>query len=118
MALSVALATFWRMRGEVRLPGTVASGRDRSESGLRDRPRPRPRPSGPMGWPQVDLNTGPPAPPFKPVLVARNEDPRWCSRPPLPQSVRRTLGWSGVAMPRPASRAAADGGAGRCGLAA
>jgi hypothetical protein len=37
MALSVALAIFWRMRGEVQLPRTVALDRDRYGSGLRHR---------------------------------------------------------------------------------
>ena len=34
---SVALAIFWRMRGEVQQSGTVAPGRERYGSGLRDR---------------------------------------------------------------------------------
>ena len=34
-AFSVALAIFWRMRGEVQQPRTVASGHDRNDSGLR-----------------------------------------------------------------------------------
>jgi len=34
---SVASAIFWRMRGEVQIPGTIAAGRDGNESGLRDR---------------------------------------------------------------------------------
>jgi hypothetical protein len=37
-AFSVALVVFWRMRGEVQQLGTAASGLDRYESGLRDRP--------------------------------------------------------------------------------
>jgi hypothetical protein len=37
-AFSVALAIFWRMRGE-KQPRTVAPGHDKYDSGLRDRPR-------------------------------------------------------------------------------
>jgi hypothetical protein len=36
-AFSVALASFWRMRGEVQQPGTVAPGHDKNDSGLRGR---------------------------------------------------------------------------------
>ena len=37
-AFSVALAIFWRMRGEVQQPRTVAPGHDKYYSGLRGRP--------------------------------------------------------------------------------
>ena len=35
---SVALVIFWRMCGEVQQSGSVVPGRERYESGLRDRP--------------------------------------------------------------------------------
>jgi hypothetical protein len=38
MAFSVALAIFWRIRGEVQQLGTVAPGHDKYDGGLRDRP--------------------------------------------------------------------------------
>ena len=44
--ISVALAIFWRMRGEVQRAGTVAPGHETYGSGLPDRPR-RPRAGGP-----------------------------------------------------------------------
>ena len=37
-AFSVALAIFWRMRGEVQQPKTIAPGHDKNDSGLRGRP--------------------------------------------------------------------------------
>src|SRR5207248_10106418 len=37
-AFSVALAIFWRMRGEVQRAGTAAPGHKKYGSGLRDRP--------------------------------------------------------------------------------
>ena len=36
-AFSVALAIFWRMRGEVQQTRTVAPGHDKNDSGLRGR---------------------------------------------------------------------------------
>jgi hypothetical protein len=37
-AFSVAVTIFWRMRGEIQQAGSVASGHDRYESGLRTDP--------------------------------------------------------------------------------
>src|SRR6266700_5477786 len=49
-AFSVALAIFWRMRGEVQRAGTIAPGHERHGSGLRDRP--------PLAWGNCELGVG------------------------------------------------------------
>jgi hypothetical protein len=49
-ASSVALLIFWRMRGEVQRSETIAPGRDRYESGLRERPTNFERASVPSSW--------------------------------------------------------------------
>ena len=66
-AFSVALAIFWRMRGEVQQPRTVAPGHDKYYSGLRDRPEG----PGPVSSPRSAWTT----PPQRQRAVEQNLEP-------------------------------------------